>query len=138
MDELKRPKVGVAVIVIKDNKYLLGNRKNSDGSFHWTIPGGKIEFGESFESCALREVEEESGLKVELIDKSPFAVTNDIFKEGHFVSLFYRANYKLGEPKIKEPEKFKEWKWFSLNDIPSPLSPTVQNLLKQNLNLFKE
>jgi 8-oxo-dGTP pyrophosphatase MutT (NUDIX family) len=37
-------------------------------SGNWTMPGGTLKFGESLPSCAVREVEEESGLKIELTD----------------------------------------------------------------------
>jgi len=52
----KRPLIGVAVIVIKENRVLLGKRKNSHGSGTWAFPGGHLEFNESIEDCARREV----------------------------------------------------------------------------------
>jgi 8-oxo-dGTP diphosphatase len=49
-----RPLIGVAVIVIKDDKILLGKRKNSHGAGTWALPGGHLEFGESIKDCARR------------------------------------------------------------------------------------
>ncbi len=44
---VKRPLVGIAVLVINDNRVLLGKRKNAHGSGTWAFPGGHLEFNES-------------------------------------------------------------------------------------------
>ena len=54
--EAKRPKVGLAVIVYKDGKILMGKRIGSHGVNTWSFPGGHLEFLETFEECAKREV----------------------------------------------------------------------------------
>lgn len=59
-----RPKVGVGVIVIKNNKVLLGKRKNSHGQGTWCFPGGHLEFNESWKNCAIRETKEETDVNV--------------------------------------------------------------------------
>jgi len=135
-DSNLRPKVGVGVLVIRDNKILLGDRRNPDGTRHWTVPGGKMEFCESFEQCALREIEEEIGLKIELIDRTPIAVTNDIHVSNHYVTLFLRAKYVSGDPEVKEKQTFNSWKWFSLDNLPEPLSITVSNLIKETKKII--
>jgi 8-oxo-dGTP diphosphatase len=43
---VKRPLIGVAVIVMKDDRVLLGKRKNSHGADTWAFPGGHLEFNE--------------------------------------------------------------------------------------------
>lgn len=50
---VKSPKVGVCVFIIKDDKILLGKRKNSHGGLTWAPPGGHLEFGETPEECAM-------------------------------------------------------------------------------------
>lgn len=75
--EQNRPKVGVAVIIRKDNKILLGKRIGSHGAGTWAFPGGHLEFGETPEQCAQREVFEETGLLLENFLRHGY--TNDIF-----------------------------------------------------------
>lgn len=56
---MENPKVGIAVIVKRDNKVLLGKRIGSHGANTWAFPGGHLEFSEEFEDTATREVDEE-------------------------------------------------------------------------------
>ena len=61
-DKLRRyPRVGVAVIVCHQGQVLFGQRLNQEGLGQWQLPGGWIEWGESPEQAACREVKEETG-----------------------------------------------------------------------------
>jgi 8-oxo-dGTP diphosphatase len=72
-------------------------RQGSHGEGTWSIPGGHLEFGESFEAAATREVSEETGMEIENIQY--FATTNDVFSEGkHYVTVWLRADWKANEP----------------------------------------
>jgi len=64
-----KPSVGVGVIVVRAESLLLGKRKNSHGEGEWSFAGGHLEFGETVEECARRELEEETGLKFRPLDK---------------------------------------------------------------------
>lgn len=125
------PKVGVGVIVTKDNKVLLGKRKNAHGEGSWSFPGGHLNFNEGIEECARREVLEETGIQIKNLRTGPF--TNDIFrKEGkHYITLYVIADYDSGEVRIMEPEKCEEWGWFEWDNLPKPLFLPLQNLLKK-------
>ena len=54
------PRVGIAVFIFKDGKFLMGRRKGAHGEDTWSVPGGHLEFGEMIEDGARREVEEET------------------------------------------------------------------------------
>jgi len=131
------PKVGVGVIIIKDNKILFAQRKNSHGEDTWSVPGGHLEFNETIEECAKREVFEEAGIEIKNLKIGPF--TNDIFKkEGkHYITIYVIADYNSGKVEVKEPDRMVEWNWFSWNNLPKPLFKPIENLLKQNFNPFK-
>jgi len=133
----ERPKVGVGVLILNDGKVLLGKRKGSHGFGCWSPPGGHLEFGESLEECALRELSEEAGVKVKNLRF--LTATNDIFKiEGkHYLTIFMLSEFDFGEVKVLEPEKFECWGWFSWSKLPQPLFLPMENLLKQGFNPFK-
>lgn len=133
---MSQPRVGIGIIIIKDNTILLGKRKNIHGDGCWSIPGGHLEFGETFKQCARREALEETGLEITNIVQGP--TTNDIFvpENKHYVSIFMIGQYQSGEPQIMEPEKNEMWGWFTFDALPSPLFLPVQNLLKLGFNPF--
>jgi len=129
----KEVRVGVAAVIVREGAVLLGERIGSHGSHTWATPGGHLELGESVEECAERETYEETGLVVSDFKKLCF--TNDIFdKENkHYVTLFVVANSLSGEPKITEPDKCTQWKWFKPDELPEPLFLPLKNLLKDGI-----
>jgi|GEM_PF-488596 len=116
-----RPRVGVGVFIFRDGKFLMGKRRNAHGDGSWSIPGGNLEFGESYAQAAIREAREETGLEV----RNPRfgAVTNDIFKaEGkHYTTIWMLSECPEGEPVVMEPDKFTHMEWFTFRDLPAPL-----------------
>jgi len=62
--DMENPKVGVGVIIVKDNKVLMQKRINAHGNGSWSFPGGHLEFNEELEDCAKRETLEEAGINI--------------------------------------------------------------------------
>lgn len=131
----RQPRVGIGVFIRKNNKVLMGRRKGSHGTGTWAPPGGHLDFGESFETCALREVKEETGLDVRIVGVG--IVTNDIFPEGkHYITIQMIADYINGEPQIMEPNKCEEWRWCRWDDLPTPLLLSTQHGVEQGFSPF--
>lgn len=132
--EQTRPGVGVGVCVRKDGKVLIGKRKGGLMPGTWAFPGGKLDLNEELEACAIREIKEETGIEIENIRFAAF--TNDIAKEAgmHYLTLFYVADWKVGEPQVLEPEKCEEWRWSRWDDLPQPLFISTSNLFKTGIN----
>lgn len=122
------PQVGVGVIVVRDGLVLLGRRLGSHGAGTWALPGGHLEFGESVEHCAAREVMEEAGLHIESLAPGPF--TSDVFTSEckHYVTLFVVATSASGEAQLREPAKCSSWQWFRWSQLPHPLFQPLATL----------
>jgi 8-oxo-dGTP diphosphatase len=95
-----RPEVGVSTAVFRDGRVLLAQRAVGALAGLWSLPGGRVEFGEKLAEAALRELDEEVGVKAEIVD---FAGVVEVLprKEGaqfHFVVIAFAANWVSGEP----------------------------------------
>lgn len=132
----QRPLVGIAAVVRREGKVLLGLRINAHGEGSWSFPGGHLEFGEDILACAARETFEETSLDVHPIKVA--TVTNDIFEkeEKHYVTVFVLCDYISGEASTSEPHKCKGWEWFTWEELPSPLFLPIQNLLASTNQQF--
>ncbi|MEK7106747.1 MAG: NUDIX hydrolase [Patescibacteria group bacterium] len=132
--EKERPGVGIGVCIRKDGKVLIGKRKGGLMPGTWAIPGGKLDMNEELEACAIRETKEETGIEIKNIRFA--TLTNDIAKElgFHYLTLFYVADWKSGEPRVMEPDKCEEWKWSKWNDLPKPLFISTKNLFNTGFN----
>lgn len=123
----KKVGAGFGVMLFKGGKVLLGQRhsdpKKADSELHgegtWTMPGGKLEFGESFEDGARREVLEETGIL--LRQAKVICVNNDKNEFAHFITVGLFSDSFSGKPKVMEPDEIVEWRWFGLDSLPSPL-----------------
>lgn len=97
------------------------NAKNEKG--HWENPGGSIEFSETLEQAVRREIREEYGFEIEIIKQFPAADHLIPKEKQHWVATTFLAKIKKGQtPQIMEPEKCDAIGWFSLDDLPKPLS----------------
>jgi 8-oxo-dGTP diphosphatase len=122
--------VGIGVFVFKDNKFLMLQRHGSHGAGSWSIPGGCVEFGESFEETAKREVKEETGVEITNIRFG--AITNDVFiNEGkHYITVWMLSDWTRGVEHITEPNKCLKQRWHNFDDLPSPLFSPWNQLLR--------
>ncbi|HEY4963825.1 MAG TPA: NUDIX domain-containing protein [Candidatus Saccharimonadales bacterium] len=127
---MKATRVGVGCFIFKNGEFLVGLRKGSHGEDTWSIPGGHLDYGETFEETAYREVLEETGLKVANIRFG--AVSNDYFKrdDKHYVTILMLSDYDGGQESITEPDKYVDLKWVSFGNIPRPLFMPVEKVLK--------
>lgn len=136
MEEKKKVGGGFGVMILKDGKVLLGRRhcdpeKASsllNGAGTWTMPGGKLNFRETFEQGAKREVLEET--KITLNKVKVICVNQDMVATAHFITIGLLADDFSGEAKVMEPDEITEWHWFALDDLPTPLYPPSAKIIE--------
>lgn len=124
------PRVGVGVVVLKEDRVLLGKRKGAHGAETWSTVGGHLEFGETIEECAARELAEETGLTALSLRLGPWV--NDVIEDDkHYVTIFVFVDKFEGELQLLEPHKCESWHWCELGALPYPLFPPVTSLIKK-------
>lgn len=123
----------MAAVVRRGERVLLGFRVGSHGAGSWQFPGGHLEHGEAPEDCAARELLEETGMSARVRGRGPY--TNDVFEEKgrHYVTLFVLLDWVEGEPRVTEPDKCREWRWFAWDRLPAPLFLPIRNLVADGL-----
>src|SRR5581483_11451779 len=111
--------VGVGAAIFNDDgKLFITKRgkkaKNERGK--WEIPGGSVEFGETFEDAIKQEIREECGVEIEVGEL--LGICNHIIpdKHQHWVSPTYICKITKGTPTILEPEKCAENGWFTIEE----------------------
>ncbi|MFA5715520.1 MAG: NUDIX domain-containing protein [Candidatus Paceibacterota bacterium] len=148
MEEKKKVGVGVGVMILKEDKVLLGRRSDDpekadselSGEGTWTMPGGKMEFDESFEEAAMRETAEETGIVLDKKKLKLISLNNDKTENAHFITIGFLYENPDGEPKVMEPEEIVEWKWFNLNGLPLKMFFPSAKIIKNYLDniIYKE
>ncbi len=110
--------VGANTFVVRDNKLLLGERKNVYGAGSWGLPGGHLEYKENMKEAARRELKEETDL--EATNFKFLNLINDTRQDEHYLQVGFLAEGidEDKEPKLMEPDRCKEWRWFDLDDLP--------------------
>ena len=118
---------GFGVLLLnKEGQILLGLRHDdpdkADSELHgegtWTMPGGKLDFQESFEKGAQREMLEETDIHINTDDLEIICVSNDKVTDAHFITIGILCKKFAGNPKVMEPDEIVEWQWFDLDKLP--------------------
>ncbi|MCX6757712.1 MAG: NUDIX domain-containing protein [Candidatus Nomurabacteria bacterium] len=124
--------IGINIIIVRDNKLLLGKRKGAFGAGDWGLPGGHLEQNEKLQDAAARELFEETGMKA---DKFIFEnLVNQPRIENHYMQIGFIAEGVKGEPQLLEPDRCEEWRWFDLENLPE----NVFRSHRDQINLFKK
>jgi ADP-ribose pyrophosphatase len=131
MPEAGHPRVGVGVLLVDaQGRVLLTLRNRAPAAGCWSIVGGKLDFLETLEECAVREAREEVGVEVAI--RSLLCVTDHCLPQEnqHWVSPAYLAQILEGEAANCEPDKTAAVEWFALDDLPVNLTMTARNAIR--------
>jgi 8-oxo-dGTP diphosphatase len=110
------PQLAVSAAIFRDDKILLVRRARSPAKGFYSLPGGRVEFGESLHAALQREVAEETGLKIEIVGLSAWReVLPGTSGGGHYVIMSFAARWREGEPVLNE--ELDDFKWLAPDAI---------------------
>ncbi|MCB8823099.1 NUDIX hydrolase [Microvirga rosea] len=123
---MKEPRCGCGAAILKDRKLLLVQRLKAPEAGHWGLPGGKVDWLEHVEEAVIREVEEELGIRLRDLRLLCVVDQIDATADEHWIAPVYAALAFNGIPLLREPHKHRAFGWFSLDDLPSPLTRATE------------
>jgi len=115
-------------VIVENDKVLLNNHGDTD---FWKFCGGKVnDLDKNLKDTARREVKEEMGIEINILDDQPF-ITYDkkITAEGEIdIILVHYLAERNG--RIKPGEDIREWDWFDVRNLPFNIASNVEPTLK--------
>jgi 8-oxo-dGTP diphosphatase len=106
------PQLAVSAAIFRDGKILLVRRAKSPARGFYSLPGGRVEFGETLHAALHREVAEETALKVEIVDLAAWReVVPETGGGGHYLIMSFAARWSAGEPVLND--ELDDYKWLA-------------------------
>ena len=128
------PQVGVGAVVFKNQKVLLVKRSRPPSQGKWSIPGGRLEFGETLQEAAEREIHEETGVVIRA--SKPVYIFDVVDRDTagairfHYVIVDLAADYISGDPAANDDAL--DARWVSAHELGAlEVSDSTAQLLRE-------
>ena len=134
------PMVGVGAFIEKNGSVLLVKREHEPGKGKWSLLGGLVNLGEKIRDAIKREVEEEVGLKVDVVNIVDVFDSIEYDDKGrvrfHYVIIGFMVKAIGGE--VRGSEEASQVKWFNVEELKNlEMTSTTRKLLKE-VNFLKD
>ena len=106
------PQLAVSAAIFRDDKILLVRRARSPAKGFYSLPGGRVEFGETLHTALHREVDEETALKIEIIGLAGWReAVPGTTGGGHYLIMSFAARWISGEPVLND--ELDDFRWLA-------------------------
>lgn len=129
------PRVGVGVLIVRGGKVLIGRRRGSHGAGQYALPGGKLEWRETWTECAVREIKEECDIDLSSVPVTyAYTCESVIDDDNHWITVFMRAEVgEEVEATNMEPDKCEGWAWMDWGSaVPTPRFKPLDIILRDD------
>ena len=131
------PQLAVSAAIFRDDKILLVRRARSPAKGFYSLPGGRVEFGETLHAALHREVDEETALKIEIMGLAGWReVVPGATGGGHYLIMSFAARWASGEVVLND--ELDDFRWLSpgsLGDL--ELTPGLQEMVQRAQDLLR-
>jgi ADP-ribose pyrophosphatase YjhB (NUDIX family) len=125
-----RPQLAVSAAIFRDGKVLLVRRARSPGKGAYSLPGGRVEFGETLHVALHREVSEETSLKIDIVELAGWReVVPTAEGGGHYIIMSFAATWQSGDVVLNG--ELDDFRWLApdaLGDLRT--TPGLQDILQ--------
>jgi len=106
------PQLAVSAAIFRDGKVLLVRRARSPAKGFYSLPGGRVEFGESLHAALHREVDEETGLQIEITGLAGWReVLPGTTGGGHYLIMSFAARWVANDVVLND--ELDDFKWLA-------------------------
>jgi len=110
------PQLAVSAAIFRDDKVLLVRRARSPGKGFYSLPGGRVEFGESLHTALRREVDEETGLAIDIVGLAGWReVLPSAGGSGHYLIMSFAARWLAREPLLND--ELDDFRWLPPDEL---------------------
>jgi ADP-ribose pyrophosphatase YjhB (NUDIX family) len=115
-DHPQRPQLAVSAAIFRGERVLVVRRARSPGKGFYSLPGGRVEFGESLHTALHREVDEETAIKIDIVGLAGWReVLPSAGGAGHYLIMSFAARWKALEPVLND--EHDDFKWLRPDEL---------------------
>ena len=104
------PQLAVSAAIFRDGKILLVRRARSPAKGFYSLPGGRVEFGETLHAALHREIDEETALRIEIVGLAGWReVVPGTTGGGHYLIMSFAARWTSGEVVLND--ELDDFRW---------------------------
>ena len=113
-----RPQLAVSAVIFRHGQLLVVRRANAPGRGLYSVPGGRVEHGETLHQAAMREVREETALSIDIVG---FAGWREVLPDpaagraGHYLVISFAAHWRAGDVALNE--ELDDFRWIMPEDV---------------------
>ena len=106
------PQLAVSAAIFRDGEVLLVRRARSPAKGFYSLPGGRVEFGETVHEALHREIDEETALQIQIVGLAGWReVLPGTSGGGHYLILSFAARWISGEPVLND--ELDDFRWLN-------------------------
>ena len=106
------PQLAVSAAIFRDDRILLVRRARSPAKGFYSLPGGRVEFGETLHAALHREVDEETALRIDIVGLAGWReVVPETAGGGHYLIMSFAARWRAGEPVLND--ELDDFRWLA-------------------------
>ena len=113
-----RPQLAASAVIFREKHFLVVRRANPPGRGLYSVPGGRVEHGETLHQAVAREVREETALAIDIVG---FAGWREVLPDpaagrtGHYLVISFAARWRAGEVTLNE--ELDDFRWITPDEL---------------------